>query len=297
METNNFDNQENFKKLEGEKATDNALEMGSPESSLDSNLESEYNKISEIAENSEATLAKLKEAQAEIEKIEINIDDTKSQINNTRAELGLLPEEGEIPSLKNKNSLLSKLKDYVSKTAKALTVAGVMFGATDSFSQTNNTPDKNLEKTEIKTEIKSFYDRLQEYKIIPESMTTVEFQSKWQDEEWKKQVTEEYKEARGIAKDIPPNAKTIEIIQYGINLESQEQKNIEVNQEERKKEIEKIWIDFNKGKYKLGDQVRLSTTGEVYIIKKYKPGSIKESQNNQDTVKTNKSFKLLKDYK
>jgi hypothetical protein len=245
-------------------------------------------------------IADINQIEDQVVELEGEITKHVEQTNEVRADLGLPPESPEnIPALKNKISTLDKFKNYLKNTAKAVTMAGIMLaGTSEATAQTNKTLDKNIEKTEVKTEIASFYDKLQEYKIIPESMTEVEFQEKAKDENWKKSIAQEYIKARGIKPITDPNAKIIKEINYGLNVEAPSKEYVNVLTEaQRKQEIENIWKMVNKGKLKMGDSFTLSN-GEIYVIKNYTPNTYKKSVvNNNTDADVASGFKLLKDYK
>lgn len=79
--------------------------------------------------------------------LEGEITDHVDKTNEVRAELGLTPEHANnIPALKNKLSVLDKVKNYLKNTAKAATMAGIMLaGTSDATAQTNKTLDTNPE--------------------------------------------------------------------------------------------------------------------------------------------------------
>ncbi len=228
------------------------------------------------------------------EKNKIEID----QYNQIREDLGLdtiNPDNQEVVEkvLPSSKSRFAKITEIGKNLMKAAAVAGVMFGATDSFAGSVNNPENNnKDKKETKTEVGNFYFKLKEYKIIPESMTQEEFQEKAKDDNWLKEQARQYTEARGIKSIDDPNAKVIKEIKYGLD----ETKKIkrELTKEQRLKELEGIWKDVNKGKYKMGDTVILSD-GSPYVIKKYVPGTLKNSNNN-DLAESSTEFKFLDDY-
>jgi hypothetical protein len=246
--------------------------------------------------------AKIDEIENRIVELESEIKKDKENINVVRAELALPPGNvADIPSLSKKISTLDKLNKYLTNTAKAVTMAGVMLaGSGEATAQANKTPVKNPEKTEVKTEVSSFYNRLQEYKITPNSMTASEFQEKVKDEEWLTSVTNQYREVRGImspdkAKEWNknnPNAKVIQSTIY--NYDTSKEKKV-LSEDERKKELEDVWKKVSQGNLKMGDSVTLSN-GEIYVIKKYTPNTYKKSTTkNQSDSSLATSTRFMKD--
>lgn len=238
------------------------------------------------------------ELQAKVKDLESKTSSEVEEYNKIREDLGLDsvdPNNQEVVEkvLPSSKSRFAKIAEIGKNLIKAAAVAGVMFGATDSFAGSVNNPENNnKDKKETKTEVGNFYFKLKEYKIIPESMTQEEFQEKAKDDNWLKEQARQYTEVRGIKSIDDPNATVIKEIKYGLDETKKIKK--ELTKEQRLKELEGIWKDVNKGKYKMGDTVVLSD-GSPYVIKKYIPGTLKNSKNN-DIAESSTEFKFLDDY-
>lgn len=236
--------------------------------------------------------------EAEVKNLEQKNKSEVDEYNKIRKGLGLDTidsnnQEVVIKELPSSKSRFEKIRKIGKNLMSAAVMTGVMLGATDAFSSPSNNPDnEDKDKKEVKTEVGNFYFQLKQYKIIPESMTQEEFQEKAKDDNWLKEQARQYAEVRGIKSIDNPNVKVIKEIKYG--LEETKKIKRELTKEERTKELEGIWKDVNKGKYKMGDTVILSD-GSSYVIKKYIPGTLRNSNNN-DLAESSTEFKFLDDY-
>lgn len=133
-----------------------------PTENLENDQEGLENNSSENINDPKLEIQRVEQAQAEIEKIENNIEHTKQDLDKIREELGLSLETETPPSLKKQTSKLESLKKYVNNAVKALALSGIMFGANnEAFSQNNK------ESVDISNWMKQQYSLVESGKLEP----------------------------------------------------------------------------------------------------------------------------------
>lgn len=222
--------------------------------------------------------------QAEVQKLETQVQSTLDGVNQINENLGLPPKKvEEIPSLQNKIAKIFNLKSLL----RAATFTGLMIGATsEGLSQTNQDNYKNIDNKEVVTNSEKYLLKLKEFNIVSQEMSSKEFQEIAKDKEKMKKINDEYTKASGIIsvhseeykKLQEKKPETIKVTVYHID-ESQEKKfaNKEYTKKDRKEDIENIWEKVKKGELQYGDIVVLRN-GERYEIKDYKPGSFNKAK-------------------